>query len=206
MESLRYFEWLAARVVSLESAAVVCGLASAWYSKNRSVLVFPSGIIATAISIYLCIEHRIYADTIVLLMFLIMSVYGWWRWSSGKHVDDRVVVAGLSPVVQIGFAAVSLLLWAAIYFALALGTNSTVPVLDSFTTSFSIVWMILMAEKRVENWVYWIVVDAASTIMFWSKGLELMALQYLLFCWIAVLGYRSWKAVAYSGSSACLSG
>lgn len=179
----------------LETCAVAAGLLSVWFSKNRSILVYPSGLISVLIYIYLCYLHGIYADMGLNAFYAAMSLYGWYRWHTGAFQDDRAVIGTLTARAQIIYGMLSCMLWAALYMLLVKGTDSTVPILDSFTTGFSIVGMILMAEKKIENWIYWIIVDAVSIPLFWHKGLYLTAIQFLIFCILAVQGYREWKKV-----------
>ncbi len=177
----------------LEAAAVSCGLFSVWYSKNRSILVYPTGLMSVLIYVYLCYQHGIYADMALNMFYGLMSLYGWYRWQNGAYDDDRIVIGSLTGRGQLNYFVVSCALWLLIYLWLTKSTDSTVPILDSFTTGFAITGMLLMAEKKIENWIYWIVVDAISIPLFWYKGLYLTSLQFFIFCILAWLGLREWR-------------
>ena len=89
-----------------------------------------------------------------------------------------------------------LISWGAIYYVLVTWTNSTVPLLDSFTNAVSFVALWALARKYVEQWIFWIIVDVVCTFLYIQKGIPFKAMLYGLYVAIAIAGYRKWKSVA----------
>jgi nicotinamide mononucleotide transporter len=125
--------------------------------------------------------------------YFIMSVYGWYYWSR-KDSSSKA-----TPVTRNNrkewFISIAILVISFIILSLVLVnlTDSDVPVIDALTTSIFIVGMQLMAKKKIENWLAWIVGDLISIPLYFYKGLTLTSFQFIIFLIIAVLGYLSWN-------------
>mgnify|MGYP002653590442 FL=1 len=178
----------------LEALAVFFGLLSVWYSKQENILVYPTGIVSVLIYVYLCFEYKLYADMGINAYYFIMSVYGWYNWVNTRD-DSRTQI----PVswnsrsenhLSILFLVCSFLL---IRWVLISYTDSDVPNWDATTTSFALVGMWLMAKKKVENWIAWIITDIISVPLYLYKGLPFTAIQFLIFTGLAFWGYFAWK-------------
>ncbi|GAB3002281.1 nicotinamide riboside transporter PnuC [Cyclobacterium sediminis] len=180
----------------LEGIAVVFGLSSVYYSMKENILVFPTGIISTLIYVWICLQVKLYADMGINAYYFSMSIYGWYVWSNPKPGKAVVPITWLSKtgVYQ------SLALWAISYLSLYLVltnfTDSDVPYWDSFTTSTAFVGMWLMAKKKVENWIAWIITDLVSVPLYFYKGLVLTSFQFFVFTVLAVLGLIAWVKAA----------
>lgn len=184
----------------LEFIAVITGIGSVWYAQRENILVYPVGIISVLIYVYICYISRLYADAGINLFYFIVSVYGWYHWThkNGKTENREISVnsrmeqlLGVGLVV-LGFFVIIGLIWIFNHHD-RVYMNSFVPFLDSFITSIFLVGMWLMALKRVENWIYWIVGDIIAIPLYYSKGLVFTGFQYIVFLVIAVLGYIEWK-------------
>ena len=139
---------------------------------------------------------RLYGDMGLQLVFVVVSVWGWYQWLHGGEGDRAL------PVTTLGVRGWvrSLLAWA-IGFALlatflAQFTNSDVPHIDGFLTAGSLVGQVLLSRKKVENWHVWIAVDVLYVGLYMFKGLQLTAILYALFCVMAVVGLLSWRRAA----------
>ncbi len=177
----------------LEATGVLFGLLSVWYAKKESILVFPTGIVSVLIYVYLCFNTRLYADMAINAYYFVMSVYGWYYWSRKDDTSHHTPITkntkkewmwSLSTLL-VSFVILSQLL---IHF-----TDSDVPIIDAFTTSIFFVGMQLMARKKIENWLAWIIGDFISIPLYFYKGLVLTSFQFFIFFIIAILGYLSWK-------------
>jgi nicotinamide mononucleotide transporter len=71
--------------------------------------------------------------------------------------------------------------------------NSWTAYVDTLTTAIFFVGMWLMAKKKIENWIFWIIGDLISVPLYFYKGLVFSAFQYLIFTIIAVYGYKAWQ-------------
>ena len=177
----------------LEAIAVVFGLLSVWFSKQENILVYPTGIVSVLIYIYLTFEYKLYADMGINAYYFIMSVYGWYHWTDTKGNRPQIPVTVNSArenIISIIFLISSFVL---IRWVLSSFTDSDVPYWDATTTSFALVGMWLMAKKKLENWLAWIITDLISVPLYIYKGLPFTAFQFLVFTILATWGYFSWK-------------
>jgi nicotinamide mononucleotide transporter len=177
----------------LEAVAVVFGILSVWFAKKTNILVFPTGIISVLIYVYICFFAKLYADMGINVVYFVMSVYGWIMWTrkdAHRHVlpiswcsrKDHLI----SALMLAGFFLV-------LSYFLSRYTDSNVPVIDSLTTSIFIVGMWLMARKKIENWIYWIIGDVISIPLYFYKDLALTSIQFTVFLVLAILGYLEWR-------------
>ena len=176
----------------IEIVAVIFGLLSVWYAKKEKILVYPSGIVNVLIYVYICYFAGLYADMGINAFFFVMSVYGWYNWSRKIDISHHVPISKATRVQLlisfVSFFVFFLLLW----YVLVRFTDSVVPVWDSFTTSIFIVSMWLMALKKIENWLGWIIGDALVIPLFAYKGLVFTSFQYIIFLALAISGYIEW--------------
>ncbi|MDO6515809.1 nicotinamide riboside transporter PnuC [Zobellia uliginosa] len=196
------FDWIFAQyegvpihLVVLEIIGVIFGFLSVWFSKKENILVFPTGIISTAIFVYILLVFGLLGDMLINAYYFSMSIYGWYFWT--RKVDQTHFI----PITRTTNKEKQ---WSALLFA---GTvifvcgvyylfdkfNNWTAYVDTFTTAIFFVGMWLMAKKKLENWVYWIIGDIISVPLYWYKGLIFTSLQYFLFTIIAVYGYLAWK-------------
>ena len=178
----------------LEATAVVFGLLGVWFSKQENILVYPTGIISVLIYVYITFQYKLYADTGINGYYFAMSVYGWYNWlRKDETTDSHIPITWNSRSenhLSILFLLCSFLL---IRWVLISYTDSDVPNWDATTTSFALVGMWLMAKKKVENWIAWIITDIISVPLYIYKGLPFTALQFLVFTVLAIWGYFAWK-------------
>jgi nicotinamide mononucleotide transporter len=180
----------------LEGVAVIFGIASVIYSIKKNILVFPTGMVSTLIYVYICLEYKLYADMGINAYYFGMSVYGWYLWSRPTDEKEELPVTWLSKMGIVKSIILFLGSYAVLYYVLANFTDSDVPYWDSFTTSSAFVGMWLMAKKKVENWIAWIITDIVSVPLYFYKGLMLTSFQFLFFTILATIGLIEWiKAV-----------
>lgn len=176
-----------------EIIAVVFGILSVWFARKEHIGVYPTGIINVLIYVYLCFHAGLYADMGINAFYFVMSVYGWYNWS---RRDESLHHLPISSLAKFGWLFCFFLIAAVfgiLYFFLKKYTDSTVPMFDSFTTALFIAGMWLMAIKKIENWILWIVGDALVIPLFAMKGLVFTSVQYIVFLVLAILGYIEWR-------------
>ncbi|RKR15077.1 nicotinamide mononucleotide transporter [Maribacter vaceletii] len=196
------FDWIFAQyqgtptyLIVLEFVGVFFGFLSVWYSKKENILVFPTGIISTAIFVYILLVFGLLGDMLINAFYFIMSIYGWYFWTRKIDKDTYTPITKMtnldkkySIIMFIG----TILFVSLVYFVFNKFDSWTAYV-DSFTTAIFFVGMWLMAKKKLANWVFWIIGDVISVPLYLYKGLVFTAIQYLLFTIIAVYGYKAWK-------------
>lgn len=187
----------------LEVIAVIFGLLSVWYAKNANILVYPTGIVSVLIYVYICFNAQLYADMGINAFYFGMSVYGWIMWTrkTGNKKERPITFnTRKDNMISIAFFAFSLVVIMLLlkYFKSddMVYWSTSIPYIDTFTTSIFIVGMWLMAVKKVENWIYWIIGDVISVPLYFYKGLVFTSLQFFVFLILAVLGYIEWKQKA----------
>ena len=177
----------------LEAIAVVFGILSVWFAKKENILVFPTGIISVLIYIYICFFAKLYADMGINFVYFIMSIYGWYMWSR-KDVEKYVLPISWCKTKDHVVSAVMLIVFfISLSYFLTHYTDSNVPLIDSATTSIFIVGMWLMARKKIENWIYWIIGDIISIPLYFYKDLALTSIQFTVFLILAIMGYIEWR-------------
>src|SRR5204863_9994670 len=124
--------------------------------------------------------------------FVGMSVYGWWSWS--RSAEQGELPISLWPLSwHVGAACAITLLAVLSAHVLATETGAAWPLLDSLTTGFSLLATWLAARAKLENWLYWIVIDGALVFLFYAQGLPFLALLNVSFIAIAAYGFIAWR-------------
>ena len=181
--------------IILEIVAVVFGLLSVWFSKQNNILVYPTGMISTAIFVYLLIVWGLIGDMLINIYYFIMSVYGWYIWTrkvDAEHVTPITHATRKEHKISI-IIFFSTLMFVYVVYQLFDKWTSWTAYVDTLTTAVFFVGMWLMAKRKVENWLYWIVGDIISVPLYFYKGFTFTSLQYLIFTFIAIFGYSAWK-------------
>ncbi len=178
---------------ALEWIAVTMGILSVWYSMKENIWVYPTGIISTAIYIYITFKFKLYADMGVNTYYTAVSIYGWYYWLNTDSDAAQVPVTKNSFKENIFSAALLVGSFLILAYSLKNFTDSDVPIWDASTTSVAIVGMWLMARKKLESWVAWIATDLISIPLYFYKGLVLTSFQFVVFTVIAFMGYYAWK-------------
>ncbi|MEL6559300.1 MAG: nicotinamide riboside transporter PnuC [Bacteroidota bacterium] len=178
----------------LEWVAVFFGITSVIFSMLRRVLVYPTGIVSVVIYVYIAFEYKLYADAGVNLYYFIMSVYGWYFWANGKQENSQVVISANNRFENLQSLLILITSFVVISQILIRFTDSDVPYWDATTTSFAITGMWLMARKKVENWIAWIITDMISVPLYFYKGLFLTSFQFFVFTILAFVGFMTWQS------------
>lgn len=176
----------------LEAIAVFFGIASVFYSMREHIWVYPTGIVSTLIYVWICFEFKLYADMGINAYYFAMSIYGWFIWTHPKKNQEILPVTWLDSRGWLYSAGLFAISYPSLVFVLGNFTDSDVPYLDSFTTASAFVGMWLMAKKKVENWIFWIITDLVSVPLYFYKGLLLTSFQFLFFTVLATMGLFAW--------------
>ena len=182
-------------IIVLEVTAIVFGLLSVWYAKKNNIWVFPTGIINTAIYVYLLWKWSLLGYMMINFYYVVMSIYGWYNWTRKKDEGIKFPISRMTLsekkwsllifVLTIGFVVV-------VYTFFDKFTHWTSYV-DTLVTGIFFVAMWQMTRRKLENWIFWIIGDIISIPMYYAKGYSFTSIQYLIFTIIAILGYLEWK-------------
>lgn len=207
--------------IVLELIAVIFGIASVLLASKLNVLVFPIGLVSTAIFVYLLWKWQLFGDMFINAYYTVMSLYGWFNWQRNKHTIDKshqsrdkaigdvqvehIAQKDLPVLALLAFITASFV--ALIYYfrpvinnnfsvdgaVLGLHLFTWVDYTDMLTTALFLMAMWLMARRKIEHWLLWIVADAISVPLYFHKGLTFTALQYIVFTLIAIWAYYEWQ-------------
>jgi nicotinamide mononucleotide transporter len=181
--------------IVLEITAVIFGFASVWYSKQNNILVFPTGLVSTSIFVYLLFKWQLIGDMMINGYYFIMSLYGWYIWT--RKVDSEHVTPISRMTKREQFTGVIIfiatLLFVFVVYQFFDMWKGWVAYVDTLTTALFFVGMWLMAKRKIENWIFWIVADIISVPLYFYKGFTFSSLQYLGFTIIAIFGFLAWK-------------
>lgn len=181
--------------IALEVVAVIFGFLSVWCSKQNNIWVFPTGMISTAIFVYLLLKWELLGDMMINGYYFSMSVYGWYIWTrkvDSTHVTPISKTTAWEHKVSAIIFVLTLIFVFIVYKTFDKWT-SWVAYVDTFTTAIFFVGMWLMARRKLENWIYWIIGDIISIPLYFYKGLTFTSIQYFGFTFIAIYGYIAWK-------------
>jgi nicotinamide mononucleotide transporter len=180
---MNWLEWLAAVLGVVNVALVV----------RRSVWNYPFALAMVSLSFFVFLEQKLYSDMLLQLFFFAVNLYGWWNWTEAKRAAGQVPVTVLSNGARAGWVTASLgasLLWG---LGMARFTDAAAPFWDATIAGLSIAGQILMARRRIENWAFWIAVDAIAVPLFWSRGLHYFSGLYLLLLILSIAGLLDWR-------------
>ena len=177
----------------LEWVAVLTGFACVWLAARESLWNFPTAIVSCLLFIVIYYRKALYADSGLQVMFIGLSIYGWYEWLHGSRDQAPLVVTRTTPAEWGAGAAFVAAFTAGFGYYLGHHTDSTFPYLDSFTTGTSIVAQVLLTRKRLENWWLWLLVDSIYVPLLWLKASYPASLLYALYLALAAYGYRQWR-------------
>ena len=179
----------------LDLLTTVLGLIYIWLEYRVSIALWFVGVIMPALDIYLYWSHGLYGDAGMAVYYTLAALYGFyvWKFKKTRKLKQSLPIIHLPRRQYLPLTLFFLLAWGAIYYVLVEWTNSTVPLLDSFTNALSFVGMWALARKYLEQWLFWIAVDVVCCYLYIQKGIPFKAALYGLYVVIAIAGYYKWK-------------
>jgi nicotinamide mononucleotide transporter len=183
--------------IGLEFLVFVFGILSVWFAKKENIWVYPTGLIATVISVYLLYVAGYLGDMMINGYFSIMSVYGWYNWAKGTSQEDNLPITrtdNKEKLIGIGLFFITIFVVFGIYkfFDYEIHHDNYIDILAS-GIFFTGMWY--MAKKKIENWTLWIIGDIIVVPLYAYRGLGMLAFQYLIFTILAISAYLEWKRI-----------
>ncbi|QHJ09012.1 nicotinamide riboside transporter PnuC [Hymenobacter busanensis] len=198
--------WTAAAGNSpVEWVAVLTGLACVWLAARNTVWNFPVAIVSCLI--YVLVYHRVqlYSDRNLQLVFVLMSVYGWYQWLRGGPQHAELPISRTRPAEWLWLTAGVAAYTSGFGYYLQHYTDAAFPYVDSFTTGLSLAAQYQLVRKRLENWLVWLLADAIYVPMLWLKGLAPTSGLYFVYLILAAYGYWEWRRTMRSQTVSPLS-
>ena len=184
-------------MVSLELIAIFFGLASVWFAKKDNILVFPTGLVSTSIYAYLLWQWELLGDSMINVYYFVMSLYGWYHWTrkKGDEVEFPISLTTKKDRTYGLFIFVSTIIFVIVVYLYFGKFTTWYSYVDTLLTAIFFVGMWLMAKRKIENWIFWIIGDCISIPLYFAKGYTFTSLQYVIFTIIAFYGYLEWKKI-----------
>lgn len=182
IENISWLEWF----------AFTTSLLYTWLAAKENIWCWLFGGLGAAATMILCIEGLLYSDVILQIYYIIMAIYGWLQWQKQG--------SNTKPILRMNVKLHSIIMAIGVIGLFALGAfwkiwGAALPYLDAGITSFSILATWLIARKYLENWIYFIMIDAVSIFLFASRGMYLLAFLFVIYTFLATYGYFKWKKI-----------
>ena len=179
----------------IEVFGVISGLLFLYFEIKENYLMWPLGLITSALYFVIFFKSKFYADMSLQIYYVAISVYGWYFWTKGGKTDKKedVSISKLNLKQGVMYLVISAILFVLYTNILVKYTDSPLPYWDSFTTALSIVATFMLTRKIIEQWLIWVVVDAVSLGLYIYKGLYPTAILFTVYTLLAVVGYLQWK-------------
>src|SRR5690606_24699719 len=197
---MKLMEWIQQLIEELINTpllhwvGVLCGVVQVLLAKSNKVLLYPFGIASILITLFVLYEAGLYAEQMLNLYYLVMSIYGWAHWARNKNEPSLPVTYANKKewwvtvlIVGVGFVV--------LYMFLMRFTDSTVPIWDAWVSATAWAGMWLLAKRKIENWVLLNISNAFAIPLLAYKGLHLYALLTLFLFIVALLGFFEWKRI-----------
>ena len=183
--------------ILLEAVVFVFGIASVWYAKKENILVYPTGLIATTITVYLLFLAGYFGEMILNGYYSIMSIYGWYKWSQKGDGNTTLPITRTNnneKIIGIGLFLVTIVVIFVVYkfFGYEIKTENYI---DMFLSGLFFTAMWFMALKKIENWTLWIIGDIIAIPLYAYRGLGILSLQFIIFTILAIQAYLAWRKI-----------
>lgn len=183
--------------IGLESIVFIFGILSVWYAGKENIKVYPTGLIATIITVYLLYLAGYLGDMILNGYYSCMSIYGWYNWSKRKG-EDQVVRISRTNTKEKGIGVLVFLFTIAIVYVVYRLTDTPIEpenYVDIFTSGVFFLGMYYMALKKIENWTMWLIGNVISVPLYAYRGLGILAIQFIIFTVLVIQAYRAWYKI-----------
>jgi nicotinamide mononucleotide transporter len=189
------------QISGLELVAVIFGIVSVYLSTRENILSWPTAIVNVSLFTVLFFRAGLYSDTGLQVVYLVLSIYGWYQWLYGGAGHSKLAVSKTKKRTWLILAAIGVVSWFLLSTITARLPGTSLPRLDSATTTISLIAQWMMTRKLLENWLLWVGVDIVYVGMFIYKDLYLTAFNYGVYLVIAAFGYFAWKKSLAAGAA-----
>ena len=182
----------------LEMIAVFSGIASVWYSKKENVLVYPVGLLNTTIYIYLSFKGHLFGEASVNMYYTVMSIYGWYLWTKKNPNKNNSILQITKSDKRdwinqlLFFASFYVVIYSFLVLLKKEFAPEAIPWADALASASAYTGMWLMAKKKVESWIWWIITNIASIPLYFIKGYAFTSVQFIVLLVLAIAGWKSW--------------
>lgn len=200
----------------IEAIAAITGLACVWLASKEKIINFFFGLISVTLCAIMFYQFQLYALLLLQVFFFVANLYGWFAWSNTSEAGDSLKIRWLSPqlLTLCGAISVAAIAFMTFYIDTVFGAFAqwtadflnmfgagiqdlalqpeAFPLLGSCVAVLSVVAQVLMTRKYVENWILWVGINVISIGIYTAQGLYVVAIQYVIFLFLAINGTREW--------------
>jgi nicotinamide mononucleotide transporter len=185
--------WQVAELSPAEMIGVLLAIAYLLLAIRQNIWCWLCAALSTAIYVYLFIVAKLYMEAVLNAFYFVMALYGWYLWRPGGVRSTDLPVSVWRPRIHVVAVMAIVLAAAGSGFLLQQFTDAALPFIDSLTT-FAAIWATFLVARRIlENWWYWLAIDAASVVIYWSRDLQLTSLLFVLYVVLVPVGWISWR-------------
>jgi len=180
-------------VSSVEWIAAVAGAISVYLSARENIWSWPTAIVNVGLYIFIFRESGLYSDMGLQVVYLVLSIYGWYEWLHGGANMSKLEVSKASGRVWL-ISGVSGVLGGIVIWSITHRFHGvSIPSIDAALTATSLVAQWMMTRKILENWILWIIADIVYVPMYIYKHLYVTSGLYFVFLVLAIMGLVEWK-------------
>lgn len=176
-----------------EIVAALFGVISVFLSVRQNIWSWPTAIVNVGMYIVVFYRSKLYSDTGLQVVYVILNFYGWYQWLYGGKNRTELPVSRTSGRLWAILAVIAALSTMALGTFVSRNTDAALPYMDALTTSTSLVAQWMMTKKLLENWIIWVAVDVVYIGMYIYKDLYVTSVLYAIFLGLSVMGYIQWK-------------
>lgn len=178
----------------LQFLGTIFGIIQVLLARKNNVHNYLFGIISILTGIWVLYQSRLYADILLNLYYLVMSVYGWFFWKYGKQKEEAHISYSnrTDHLKAVGLILISFSLMT---YWLKYHTNSDVPYWDACVSAFAWAGMWLMAKRKMENWIYLNISNIISIPLLIHKELYIYAGLSIFLFLVGCSGYLKWRKI-----------
>lgn len=196
-----FFEVLGYGMSYIEFIGTLLGLASVWFASKANIFTWPTGLLNAIAFFVIFYQVQLYADMLLQVFFFSACIYGWFTWQNKEDINaEKISVLKLNQriiwVLVVGLMIITLGYFNANiheFFPSIFKQPAAYPYWDAFTTSFSIAAMILMAQRKIESWIFWILVDIVAIVLYFLKDIKFISLEFVIFLILSIIGFNEWQ-------------
>ena len=173
----------------LEWTAVILGVSYVISITYKKMIAWLFALISSSIYVYLCFSAQLYLESFLQIFYVLTAIYGWLKWR--KDTANQQIISWGFKLNLVNITLSSILTFS-IGYIFSKYTNQANPYMDAFTTIFSLIATFMVAKNVLENWIYWIIIDAVSIILYSSREFYLTSLLFTIYTLLALFGFIKW--------------
>jgi nicotinamide mononucleotide transporter len=177
----------------IEWLAAIAGLINVYLLTRQTVLAWPAGLVSVFLYAFVFYHNRLYSDVILHCIYVVINAYGWYHWTHSGTPETGIPVTTFSNRIRVLLSISVLILVVAWGYFMRQNTQADFAYADAFILIASLLAQYLMALKKLENWILWIVVDVVAIVVYSQKALLVTAVLYGVYLLLCILGYRNWS-------------